>query len=110
MYFIVVKFPVKPEFSDTWMDLVGDFTRATRAEPGNLWFEWSRSVEDPNEYVLVEAFTDDGAVPHVNSEHFKKAVTELPRALVRTPRIVSRRVDGNGWDAMGEMTVDEVDG
>ena len=40
MYFIVVKFKTKPEWTDRWMDLVADFTAATRAEPGNLWFEW----------------------------------------------------------------------
>ena len=107
MYFIVVKFPVKPEWTDRWLDLVADFTAATRAEPGNLWFEWSRSVEDETEFVLVEGFTDDGAGPHVNSDHFKKAVTELPQALAATPRIVSRRVDGDAWDAMGEMQVAE---
>lgn len=106
MYFIVVKFPVKPEHADSWMDRVTPFTQATRAEPGNLWFEWSRSVEDPNEFVLVEAFTDDGAGPHVNSDHFKKALEDLPPALARTPKIVSRQVDGSGWDAMGEMRID----
>ncbi len=109
LYFIVVKFPVKPELSDRWMDLVADFTRATRAEPGNLWFDWSRSVDDPNEFVLVEAFTDDGAGPHVDSDHFKTAVDELPTALAGTPRIISRQVDGTGWDAMGEMVVDSGD-
>ena len=107
MYFIVVKFPVKPEWVDRWLDLVDGFTKATRAEPGNLWFDWSRSVEDPNEFVLVEAFTDEGAGPHVNSDHFKKAVEELPQALASTPRIVSRQVDGAGWDTMGEITIEE---
>ena len=56
MIFIVVKFPVKPEYTEKWLDLTRDFTEATRAEPGNKWFEWSRSVEEPNEFVLVEAF------------------------------------------------------
>lgn len=106
MYFIVVKFQTKPEWTDRWLDLVHDFTEATRAEPGNLWFEWSRSVEDPAEFVLVEAFTDDGAGPHVNSAHFKRAGEELPPALAATPRIVSRQVDGTGWDEMGEMRID----
>ena len=32
-----------------------------------LWFEWSRPVEDSNEFVLVEAFTDEGTGQHVNS-------------------------------------------
>ena len=61
MIFIVVKFKVKPDWSERWLDLVADFTQATREEPGNLWFDWSRSVEDPKEFVLVEAFQDDAA-------------------------------------------------
>ena len=61
MILIVVKFKSKPDWSERWLDLVDDFTRATRAEPGNLWFQWSRSVEDPTEFVLVEAFEDDAA-------------------------------------------------
>ena len=106
MYFIVVKFETKPEWSDRWMDLVADFTAATRAEPGNLWFEWSRSVDDPRTYVLVEAFTDDGAGAHVTSEHFEKALVDLRLGIASTPRIVSRQVEGSGWDEMGEITVD----
>ena len=106
MYFIVVKFPVKPDWSEHWMDLVTPFTQATRNEPGNLWFEWSRSIEDSNEYVLVEAFTDDGAGPHVNSDHFKQAMQDMPQALAATPKIVSRQVDGTDWDAMGELQID----
>jgi quinol monooxygenase YgiN len=105
MIFIAVRFMVRPDQSEQWLALVDPFTQATRAEPGNLWFDWSRSVDDPAEFILVEAFTDDGAAQHVNSDHFKRAVSELPRALARTPLIVSRQVDGSGWDTMGEMTV-----
>jgi quinol monooxygenase YgiN len=106
MYFIVVKFQTKPEWTDRWMDLVSDFTAITQAEPGNLWFEWSRSVDNPAVYVLVEAFTDDGAGPHVQSAHFAKAMQELPQALAATPKIVSRQVEGAGWDDMGELKID----
>jgi len=106
VYFIVVKFQTRSEWTDRWMDLVADFTAATRAEPGNLWFEWSRSIDDPATYVLVEAFTDDGAAAHVGSEHFQRALVDLRRGVVATPRIVSRQVEGSGWDLMGEITVD----
>lgn len=106
MHFIVVKFTTRPDWSERWMDLVAGFTEATRAEPGNLWFDWSRSIDNPAEYVLVEAFTDDGAGPHVNSDHFKQAMRDLPQALASTPKIVSRSVDGDGWDDMGELTVE----
>ena len=108
MIFIVVKFTVKPDWSDRWLDLTSSFTRDTRHEPGNLWFEWSRSLDDPNQYVLVEAFDDDGAEPHVNSEHFQTATapgSPMHKALVSTPKIISRQVEGDGWEEMGEMKI-----
>ena len=83
MIFIVVKFLVKPEHADRWLDLVAPFTEATRAEPGNLWFEWSRSVDTPNEFVLVEAFRDgDAGRVHVESEHFAAAIAAMPEVLL----------------------------
>lgn len=105
MHFIVVKFQTRPEWTDRWMDVVADFTSATRAEPGNLWFEWSRSIEDPAEFVLVEAFTVEGAAAHVASGHFDQAIPAMTQALARTPQIVSRQVEGDGWDVMGEITI-----
>lgn len=106
MYFIVVKFPVKPESTETFMERVAPFTEGTRAEPGNLWFEWSRSVEDPNEFVLVEAFLDDDAAgAHVSSDHFKAGLDAIRPVLTATPKIVSRKVDGSGWDSMGELQI-----
>ncbi|UUZ58465.1 putative quinol monooxygenase [Nocardioides sp. B-3] len=105
MIFIVVKFKTKPEWTERWMELVGPFTEATRAEPGNKWFDWSRSVDDLNEFVLVEAFEEDGAASHVNSEHFRDAVRIMPQALAETPRIVSQKVNAEGWSEMGEIQV-----
>ena len=107
MYLIVVKFPVKPESAERWMDVVADYTAKCRAEEGNIFFEWSRSVEDPHEYVLVEAFTDEGAAAHVASPHFSEGIEAMRPHLTATPRIVSRQVDGDGWDAMGELQIDE---
>ncbi len=106
MIFIVVKFPVKPEYADEWMTHVADFTAATRAEAGNKWFDWSRSVEDPNEYVLVEAFEDDAAEAHVNSDHFAEGLESMRPLLRETPYIVSQSLEGkDGWDRMGEREI-----
>ena len=106
MIFIVVKFRVKPEWVDRWVELVTPFTKATRAEPGNLWFDWSRSLEVPNEFMVVEAFRDgDAGRVHVESEHFAAALAAMPQALLETPRIVSQVVDQDGWNEMGEMTI-----
>ena len=106
MYFIVVKFQTKPEWTDRWPELVRPFTEATRAEPGNLWFEWSRSVEDPQTYVLVEAFRDgDAGGAHVGSAHFRQAQETLPPHLTQTPRIVNFTVPQDDWSELGELAV-----
>ena len=106
MIFITAKFRVLPEHADAWPDITREFTEATRAEPGCLWFDWSRSLDDPNEYVLVEAFRDDEAgASHVQSEHFKKAQQTLPPHLAETPRIVNTTIDQDDWSELGEMAV-----
>jgi quinol monooxygenase YgiN len=104
--FITAKFRVLPQHADRWPHITNGFTQATRAEPGNLWFDWSRSLDDPMEYVLVEAFRDgDAGAAHVQSEHFKSAIAELPKYLVDTPRIVSQMIDQDDWSELGEMRV-----
>lgn len=103
MIFIVVKFTIREELSDEWLTRVDDFTRATRDEPGNIFFEWSRSVADPNQFVLVEAFQDGAAEAHVGSEHFKTAISWMPDYVACTPSIVSQTVDGDGWGQMAEV-------
>ena len=106
MIFIVVKWTVRPEYADSWLDKVADFTRDTRAEDGNLFFEWSRSVDDPNVFVLVEAFVDGAAEAHVGSDHFKTAVAWMPDVVAETPSIVSTTIEGmTGWGEMGEVKV-----
>lgn len=105
MIFIVVKFTVRPERSDDWHSLVDDFTAAVRAEPGNLFFEWSTSVDDPNQMVLLEAFADgDAGVAHVNAEHFKTFVAAAPDLVAETPEIINVEVPQDGFGRMGEIT------
>jgi quinol monooxygenase YgiN len=106
MIFITAKFRVKPEDADRWPEIAREFTEATRAEPGCLWFDWSRSVDDPTEYVLVEAFRDGQAGgEHVGSDHFRKAQETLPPHLVATPSIVNFEVPQDDWSELGELRV-----
>ena len=105
MIFIAARFRVRVEHADAWPDLTRPFTEATRAEPGNLWFDWSRDVDDPQEYVLIEAFEDDAAGAHVQSAHFRQAQAELPGYLEETPRIVNFQVEGTDWSELAELAV-----
>ena len=108
MIFITAKFQIKPEDAEQWPEIAAAFTKATRSEPGCLWFDWSRSVADPNEYVLVEAFRDqDAGAAHVTSAHFKEAQRTLPPHLARTPRIINATVAQDDWSLLGELAVPE---
>jgi quinol monooxygenase YgiN len=106
MIFITAKFRVLPEDADRWPEIAGEFTRATRGEPGCLWFDWSRSVEDATEYVLVEAFRDgEAGGAHVQSEHFRNAQRTLPPHLAETPKIINFTIPQDDWSLLGEMAV-----
>lgn len=104
MIFIVVKFTIRPERSDEWLSLVADFTTATRQEPGNLMFEWSRSVDNPHQFVLIEAFRDGAGEAHVSSEHFRTAMAWMPDVVAEKPDIINVQVPRDGWSEMGEIT------
>jgi quinol monooxygenase YgiN len=110
MIFITAKFKIRPEDADRWPQIAAEFTEATRNEPGCLWFDWSRSLADPQEYVLVEAFRDDAAgAAHVQSAHFKQAQKSLPPHLARTPRIINATVPQDDWSLLGELAVPDPD-
>jgi quinol monooxygenase YgiN len=110
MIFIVVKFDVARRYREEWPAITKDFTAATRAEPGNLWFDWSRSVDNPSEYILVEAFSDQQAgAAHVDSEHFRAGLAAMRPALSRTPQIIHTEIAADGWSAMGELEIEPAE-
>ena len=82
MIFITAKFLVRAEDADRWPAISAAFTQATRNEPGCMWYDWSRSLDNPQEYVLVEAFRDDDA-----------AVATIAKAVpTRQPRLAPARI------------------
>jgi quinol monooxygenase YgiN len=104
MILVVVKNPIKPKYADEFPTLIAEFTEATRSEPGNVCFDWYRSVDDPNMYVLVEAFADRAAGDlHTTTAHFQKATSELGRYLADVPEIVNVEVP-EGWSRMSEVS------
>jgi quinol monooxygenase YgiN len=105
MILIVVKFPVRPEHADEWRSLADEYTRAVRAEEGSLFFEWSRSLDEPDTYVLVEGFRDAAAgQAHVATQAFKDFVERAPDLVAAQPQIIYVDApDVSGWGPMGEI-------
>ena len=107
MILIVVKQPVRAKYADDFPNLIADFTNASRAEPGCVSFDWYRSADDPNLYVLIEIFKDEAAgQAHVESEHFKAAGESMPRWLSAAPEIIHVNVPGDDWSAVAEVPQD----
>lgn len=105
MIFIVVKWTIRADRSHEWLALADEFTQATRRESGNVFFEWSRSVDNPDQFVLVEAFeSSEAGQAHVNSEHFRNAMAWMPDLIAETPEIIHVEVAQDGWGRMGELS------
>lgn len=106
MILINVRFRPLPEHVENFRELVEEFTAATRAEEGCIFFDWSRNTDDPAEYILIEAFQDGAAEAHVNSPHFKAAGELFPGILSETPQIINTMIEGKTeWDRMSEFQV-----
>ena len=102
---IVVKFPVRPERADEWTALAADYAAAVNAEEGSLFFEWSRSLEEPNTFVCVEGFRDaDAGAAHVGTDAFRRFVEQAPDLVSAQPQIIYVDApDVSGWGPMGEI-------
>ena len=105
MILIVVKFPVRPERTDEWSELAADYARAVQAEEGNLFFEWSRSIDEPDTFVCVEGFRDsDAGAAHVGTQAFRDFVERAPDLVAAQPQIIYVDApDVSGWGPMGEI-------
>jgi quinol monooxygenase YgiN len=103
---IVVKFPVRPERAGEWESVAADYARAVNAEEGSLFFEWSRSLEEPDTFVCVEGFRNsDAGAAHVGTDAFKKFVDVAPDLVAAQPQIIYVDApDVDGWGPMGEIS------
>jgi quinol monooxygenase YgiN len=102
---IVVKFPIRPDRADEWAAFAADFARSVNAEEGNLFFEWSRSVEEPDTWVCVEGFRDaDAGSAHVQTQAFRDFVEKAPDLVAAQPQIIYIDApDVSGFGPMGEV-------
>jgi quinol monooxygenase YgiN len=102
---IVVKFPVRPERADEWQSVAADYARAVNAEEGSLFFEWSKSLEEPDTFVCIEGFRDsDAGASHVGTQAFKDFVSVAPDLVAAQPQIIYVDApDVSGWGPMGEI-------
>ena len=106
MILIVVKFPIRPDRQREWEELSAFYAESVNAEPGCLFFEFSRSVDDPQTYVTVEGFRDAAAgQEHMQQDHVARFMSEMPDIVSAQPQIIYVDADEvSGFGPMGEIS------
>ncbi len=71
MYVVAVTIKVKPEHVERFIQATLANARGTRGEPGNARFDVLRAEDDPNRFMLYEAYkTKDDFVSHQKTAHY----------------------------------------
>jgi quinol monooxygenase YgiN len=80
--------------------VIEEMTPPSRAEPGNLFYQAQRAVDDPQLFYLYEQYADEAAYEaHMDSEHFTRLVKEeaIPELLeARERAFYTTMVDDRG--------------
>ena len=78
MYVVSVAIVVKPEFTAQFIEATLDNARNTRLEPGNLRFDLLQAEDDPNRFMLHEAYREkDDFARHQQTEHYARWKTAV---------------------------------
>jgi autoinducer 2-degrading protein len=73
MHVACVHVHVKPEHRDAFVQATLENARCTIEEPGNLRFDVLQQVDDPNRFVLYEAYRDEArANAHKQTAHYAR--------------------------------------
>ena len=71
MYVVAVTLFIKPEHAESFKAAILDNARNTRMEPGNLRFDVLQGEDDPNRFLLYEAYkTKDDFTKHQQTDHY----------------------------------------
>lgn len=109
MIFVVFRIDVRPERREEFLTGITRYSAQVREEPGNLVFTCSESIEEPNRFVVLANYVDqDAGKAHVASDHAQWFFGWLGTVVTEVPKIVYQELPGEGWSAMGEVTLDRA--
>ena len=105
MILIVLKVRIRPEKRAEWLAGVAQYTADVRSEPGNISFDYYTNGLDPDEFAMIETFTDgDAGAAHVATKHAVDFFAWMPAMVAERPQINYQDLDGEAWTAMAEVT------
>ena len=76
-YVVAAKWRAKRGKEDRLAEICAEMTEPSRAEPGNVFYQAHRSLEDPQLFYLYEQYVDEaGYEAHMDTEHFTRLVKQ----------------------------------
>jgi len=86
MHVTLVHIRVKPDHLDAFIDATRRNHEASTREPGNRRFDVIRSIDEPDRFVLYEAYVDEAAAAaHKQTDHYR-AWREVAEPMIAEPR------------------------
>jgi quinol monooxygenase YgiN len=83
-YVVSAHWRAKEGKADRLAAVIEELAPPSREEPGNLFYQAHRAVEDPQLFYLYEQYADEAAYQaHMDSDHFTRLVKEeaIPELL-----------------------------
>jgi quinol monooxygenase YgiN len=104
MILITIKMQIRPDKMDEWLALADSYAKDVNAEEGCLFFQFSRSLNDANEFICLEGFKDaDAGGAHVKNSHVKRFFEAAPDLVAAQPQIIYIDTPHDGFGPMGEI-------
>ena len=99
-YVVSAHWRAKEGKADRLAALIEELAPPSRGEPGNLFYQAHRAIDDPQLFYLYEQYADEAAYEaHMDSEHFTRLVKEeaIPELLeARERAFYTTMVDDRG--------------
>jgi quinol monooxygenase YgiN len=99
-YVVSAHWRAKKGKEDRLAAVIEEMTPPSRGEPGNVFYQAQRAVDDPQLFYLYEQYTDEAAYQaHMDSEHFTRLVKEeaIPELLeARERAFYTTMIDDRG--------------
>jgi quinol monooxygenase YgiN len=95
-YVVSAKWGARAGKEHRLLKVIREMTPPSRAEPGNLFYQAQRSLEDPRLFYLYEQCVDEaGYHAHQDSGHFTRLVKEeaIPELLEDRERELYETID-----------------
>jgi quinol monooxygenase YgiN len=95
-YVVSAKWRAKEGKEQRLLQVIREMTPPSRAEPGNVFYQAQRSLEDPRLFYLYEQYVDEaGYAAHQDTEHFTRLVKQeaIPDLLEARERDFYETID-----------------